>query len=553
MEGRTSGLNHLEQFLSPFSSCVHEDTLLALSLKFSECYKTLARQSTEHFLPTPVTNLPNGSEKGRFLAIDVGGTNLRVGFIDLLGEDGAAPSGLAPLLDTAALPHTRRSHEKAWPIEEHLKMDKAEDLFRWIGDCIAEVVQEAIGGASGTKRDEHALGDEIPLGITFSFPMTQESMSEATLMPMGKGFAITSDLNLGKMLLAGYARHCEEETSNDLEGNAADQQSAPSAKRRRISRLPTLKIAAITNDTIATFASLAYKTKSEPYSKVAMGLIMGTGTNATIPLKLGHLHESKRAYLRSSAGNIVSNATTVVNTEWSIRGTDAPMRELNIPTKWDKILDRNSETPGFQPFEYMTAGRYLGELVRLAFLDLLTEGWAHLNANQIPPSLLKKNAISTQCVATVIATGNETVLKQKLAEIFPGPSGDFWTPELAWAVRRIAEVIQIRSCGLIAAAIIGLLACAGEITLEPRGSEPTKSDGNGRTREQGVEELVVAYTGSVMSQYPGYRETCQGWIDTLIRKGTASGSAKTVVLKEAKDGGIIGAAVLAGMVESRAK
>jgi len=40
----------------------------------------------EHFLVTPVTPLPKGKEKGKFLSIDVGGTNLRVGFVELIGE-----------------------------------------------------------------------------------------------------------------------------------------------------------------------------------------------------------------------------------------------------------------------------------------------------------------------------------------------------------------------------------------------------------------------------------------------------------------------------------
>ena len=46
---------------------------------------------TEHSLVTPVTALPTGKEKGKFLSIDVDGTNLRVGFVELIGEpDGGA-------------------------------------------------------------------------------------------------------------------------------------------------------------------------------------------------------------------------------------------------------------------------------------------------------------------------------------------------------------------------------------------------------------------------------------------------------------------------------
>ncbi len=87
-------------------------------------------------------------------------------------------------------------------------------------------------------------------------------------MPMGKGFAITSNLNLGTMLLAGYERHTKEPLNGQVE---------PAAKRRKLRSLPRLKIAAIANDTVATLASLAYTVKSIPNSRVAMGLIVGTG------------------------------------------------------------------------------------------------------------------------------------------------------------------------------------------------------------------------------------------------------------------------------------
>jgi len=48
---------------------------------------------TENFLVTPVTALPTGKEKGKFLSIDVGGTNLRVGFVELIGEPDGGMSG----------------------------------------------------------------------------------------------------------------------------------------------------------------------------------------------------------------------------------------------------------------------------------------------------------------------------------------------------------------------------------------------------------------------------------------------------------------------------
>ena len=59
----------------------------------------------------------------------------------------------------------KRSLEKSWPIREQLKHENAEDLFAWIGDCIAEVVED------GVQTFGEELPEELPMGVTFSFPM----------------------------------------------------------------------------------------------------------------------------------------------------------------------------------------------------------------------------------------------------------------------------------------------------------------------------------------------------------------------------------------------
>ncbi|OCK82411.1 actin-like ATPase domain-containing protein [Lepidopterella palustris CBS 459.81] len=546
----------IRKLLLPLTWRVNENDLLQLAQKFSETYRLLAKTSTEHFLTTPVTILPTGKERGKFLSIDVGGTNLRVGFIELLGEDENGSPLCVPGALASNVPKIRRSHEKAWPIEEHLKMDQAEDLFVWIGECIAEVITDALEEASSVDFAcaEAPFGEELPLGITFSFPMNQTSMSEATLMPMGKGFAITSDLNLGKMLLAGYGRHVQERSTN---GELHNAEKTSSNKKGKPSELPNLRIAAITNDTVATFASLAYAVRSTANSRVAMGLIVGTGTNATVPMSLDYLHPAKIEEL-IFPGNADPKKTVVINTEWTIRGTDAPLVDLGIKTKWDLELDRNSEAPGFQPFEYMTAGRYLGEIVRLVLLDALS---SENDGIELPAALKQKNSISTRFLSTVVARANKK-LDVKLEALFPAPSsqsGIFWTEERTNLLRAIARAVQVRSSALIAAAIVGLLDCVKDIQLNI--SKLAGSDLVGNAKQNGnrdlhaehdMEELVVAYAGGTISQYPNWLETCQNWIDVLVRKGSVPNQSKRVVLREALDGGIIGAAVLAGMTDSAA-
>jgi hexokinase len=377
---------------------------------------------------------------------------------------------------------------------------------------------------------------------------------------MGKGFAITSDLNLGKMLLAGYARHLVSPSSSCENGSV----SSSSIKKRRLSRLPRIRIAAITNDTVATFASLAYAVKAAPNSRVAMGLIVGTGTNATVPMPLTALHPAKRRSLT----NPDSVSTVVINTEWTIRGTDKPLDALSLKTEWDMELDRNSEAPGFQPFEYMTAGRYLGEIVRLVFVDVVTAGLDFSNA-LVPESLKVKNALPTRFLSEVIArTPDIETLTSQLSRKYPSAhsASAFWTPARATLIRDIAHAVQQRSSALIAAACVGLLNCVGDITIDAHqpstADTGTSENGTGGNKdpeavEGGAEEgpegdredLVIAYTGGTISQYPSYLEACQHWIDVLVTKASSRNAGKRVVLKEALDGGIVGAGVLAGMTD----
>lgn len=401
-------------------------------------------------------------------------------------------------------------------------------------------------------------------------------------MPMGKGFAITSDLNLRNILLNGYEKHTRR----------PDDEDEPTTKRRKLFALPKLKIAAITNDTVATLASLAYAVKSLPNSRVAMGIIVGTGCNATIPMKLSALHEDKAKHVSSKNPDAEE---TIVNTEWTIAGAAPPLKELDIITKWDVELDEACARPGFQPFEYMTGGRYIGELVRLILYDYLTNV-VGLSKKELPATLIQEYALTTTYISDNVARArSDHTLAVALNHSLPPPeSSDWrWDPITAGAFRKIAMTVQRRSAGLIAAAVVGLLACAREIELKvdsqenspqnsnaaspifngtidsPRdfdnAAHPTSNPGAPSSRQahvvpvlsptptppdwqSGPEELVVAFTGGIIQHYPNFKEVCQQYIDRLIMRTGPQKSGKSVFLRESSDGGVIGAGVLAGMV-----
>lgn len=263
---------------------------------------------------------------------------------------------------------------------------------------------------------------------------------------MGKGFAITSGLDLAKQLHTGY------------------EQSSPSD-------LPRIKIVAICNDAVATLVSFAYQYRADPRRKTAMGLIVGTGCNATIPLALNKLHPSKRPKKVKVLDDRESSTDLkiAVNTEWTINGAAGPLHELKFISRWDQVLDSEGEIPGFQPFEYMTAGRYLGELGRLIAVDYFTN---HLSipSNTLPKKLLKRHGLTTTFLGNLrphlqASLVNPSIIEQLDAELPPNLAHDktftpyafSWTQETADILFRIAKTVQIRAAGMAAAAIIGLL------------------------------------------------------------------------------------------------
>ncbi|KAJ5120864.1 uncharacterized protein N7515_010252 [Penicillium bovifimosum] len=526
---------HLKKYLEPLQ--VEIETLYDLSCRLSASYKKLAAESSEHFIPSAITSLPTGYEKGRYLAVYVGLSYLRVAFIDLLGDQHV--KGQA---------RVRRTLEKAWPIEERLRKDQSIDLFTWIGDCIAEVVADRLANPNEERIDQIT---------TALIKCRQDALDEAILMPTGKGFSLSSDLNLRQSLLNGYARHTYSSHGDE---NDADMPS----KRRRLFSLPKLKIAVMINDTTATLASLAYSIPSLPNTRVVMGLIVGAGCNTTVPMKLAELHASKtKSILEKHPGA----RETLISTEWTVSTAAASFDELGIRTKWDHQLDDNSKRPGFQPMEYMVGGGYTGELVRIICYD-----WFHgvlgVQRSELPLKLVEEYSMTTEYLSLVVASSmSDERLAGELSKSLPPPpeSNWKWSSESARDLRAIASAVQDRAASLVASAVVGLLACTDEVQLCNKAhtgpSEVDKSDAQVTNNtdsdvvssstpgwNSGPEELAVAFSGGVIQHYPHYKENVQRYIDRLLLRAGPQAGGKSVFLREASDGGIIGTGVLAGTV-----
>src|SRR5690606_36191795 len=106
-----------------------------------------------------------------------------------------------------------------------------------------------------------------------------------------------------------------------------------------------------------------------------------------------------------------------------------------------------------------------------------------------------------------------SVLLSSLRAEFPEPTSTSfsWTEELAEALYRIAQAIEVRAAGIIAAATLALLTLGDELPVNSSGPSPA------------VQELGVGYTGGCIVHFQDYLVHCQSFIDRLVEKRFAGG------------------------------
>ncbi|XP_054722126.1 hexokinase-2-like [Uloborus diversus] len=201
-----------------------DDVLLKVSaLLLQEFNNGLSAQNhktaTVKMFPTFVRDVPDGSEQGKFLALDLGGTNFRVLCIDLDGDQ-------------------FNMINEIYEIPQSIMLGSGEQLFDHIAECLGHCLEQ-LGLTHRT----------LPLGFTFSFPCLQKGLTSAILVNWTKGFNCCG-----------------------VQGKDVVQLLREAVKRRGNVDIDCV---AIVNDTTGTLMSCAHKNKD-----CRVGLIVGTGTNA---------------------------------------------------------------------------------------------------------------------------------------------------------------------------------------------------------------------------------------------------------------------------------
>nr|XP_040129040.1 hexokinase-3 isoform X3 [Ictidomys tridecemlineatus] len=209
----------LEETLAPFRLNLEQLKAVQAQMREAMAKGLRGEASSLRMLPTYVRATPDGSERGDFLALDLGGTNFRVLLVRLT-------EGGVQIIN------------QVYSIPECVAQGSGQQLFDHIVDCIVDFQQR-----------QGMSGQSLPLGFTFSFPCKQVGLDQGILLNWTKGF-----------------------NASDCEGHDVVHLLREAIKRRQAVEL---NVVAIVNDTVGTMMSCGYE---DPRCEI--GLIVGTGTNA---------------------------------------------------------------------------------------------------------------------------------------------------------------------------------------------------------------------------------------------------------------------------------
>ena len=144
----------LEEAQELFRQQLKVESLLSLSRKLQIEFQERLQSSTQCMLPSHNYTLPNGEEQGTYLALEVGGSTLRVALVDL---DGRTSLKQQPL-------RIRRIVTSA--IDDRIRDLRGLAFFDWIAAKIGEMLS-----ADKEAMDHARLKDPLPMGIAWAFPI----------------------------------------------------------------------------------------------------------------------------------------------------------------------------------------------------------------------------------------------------------------------------------------------------------------------------------------------------------------------------------------------
>ena len=258
-----------------------------------------------------------------------------------------------------------------------------------------------------------------------------------------------------------------------------------------------------------------------------MALILGTGINAAIHLPIASLHPSKFGARQIPVDDDVTHV--LVNTELSMFG-----KKAYPTTRWDNIVNTKHLMPDYQPMEYLIAGGYMGELVRLIILEATeTVG---LFGGAMPSSLSQPYTLDARTLAVIETDASATLSASRRLFHEQHPNSAPPTYLDMSFVQQVTRSVSRRSCAYATAAIHALASLLQDME---RSHNITSNPEN---------YLKIGCDGSIINKYPGYMDKVQALLDALVIE--ENHDRKRIILEKTIEPAVSGAGVAVAMASS---
>lgn len=152
---------------------------------------------------TYIPELPDGTESGKYLALDLGGTNFRVLLLEVNSIVLVCLSKINHnfYVELYQLENGNILKEefKFYHIEDEARTGCGLELFDFLAECVLDFM----------NFKNLSVDENIPMGFTFSFPMRQHSLHSAELVTWTKSFNCPSVVgnDVVKLLQTSLHKH----------------------------------------------------------------------------------------------------------------------------------------------------------------------------------------------------------------------------------------------------------------------------------------------------------------------------------------------------------
>jgi len=279
-----------------------------------------------------------------------------------------------------------------------------------------------------------------------------------------------------------------------------------------------VRLAAIVNDSSSTLLARAYL---DPATRLAY--ILGTGINAAIHLPIASLDPSK--FSSRSLPNGVGITHVLTNTEFSMYG-----KYIFPTTRWDELLNSRHILPNYQPFEYLVAGGYMGEIVRLIMVEATKQ--AGLFGGSLPPALVPQYVLDTKCLAQIeLDTSDSLNTTRRLLHKYY-PINQMPSLNDAFFIRQTIRFVSRRSIAYFTTGVHALSSLLQDLESKVG-------------LQNDLDHISIGCDGSVINKYPGYMDRAQNTLDDMIAMEGVG--RKTVILERTQESAVLGAGVAGAM------